>query len=98
MTPEVEPAPPVTTITPRRASHIAERRINGDLVLYDPARARVHLLNATAALAWSLCDGTRDRTAIVAALAERLSASRVVIATDVAELIRRLANDGLLVW
>jgi hypothetical protein len=98
MTPETEPARLAATITPRRAGHIVERRINGDLVLYDPARARLHLLNATAAVAWSLCDGTRDLTAIAAALAERFPASRMVIAADVAELVRRLADDGLLVW
>jgi hypothetical protein len=98
MTPGAEPEPLAATTAPRYASHIAERWINGDLVLYDPARARLHLLNATAAVAWSLCDGTRDLTAIATALAERFPASRLAIAADVAELVRRLADDGLLVW
>jgi hypothetical protein len=49
---------------PRRRSHVEERRAGEDLVLYDPAGGRLHVLNATAAAIWNLCDGSLPAPAI----------------------------------
>jgi hypothetical protein len=49
---------------PRRRSHVEERRAGEDLVLYDPAGGRLHVLNATAAAIWRLCDGSLPAPAI----------------------------------
>jgi hypothetical protein len=32
-----------------------------DLVVYDPGRGRMHVLNVTAAFIWRQCDGTRSQ-------------------------------------
>ncbi len=39
--------------------------VKDGLVVYDPATDRVHYLNATAAVVFTLCDGTREVQAIV---------------------------------
>jgi len=49
---------------PRRRPHLEERRAGDDLVLYDPAGGRLHVLNATAAAIWHLCDGSLPAPAI----------------------------------
>lgn len=49
---------------PRRRSHVEERLAGEDLVLYDPAGGRLHVLNATAAAIWRLCDGSLSAPAI----------------------------------
>jgi len=42
--------------------------VSDGLIVYDPARDRVHYLNNTAAAIFTLCDGTRDVKAIVDAV------------------------------
>lgn len=44
---------------PQRSSRIVSYEIDGEAVLFDPKRNRVHTLNATAAIVWQLCDGSR---------------------------------------
>jgi len=79
-----------------RADHVAERLLDGELVLYDPRRQRVHVLNPTAAVAWRLCDGAHTLDGIVAALAERYPRSRRAIEADVPEILRMFRTEGLL--
>jgi len=44
---------------PSRAPGIEERSAGNDLVLYDAAGGRLHVLNLTAAAIWRLCDGSK---------------------------------------
>ena len=44
---------------PSRAPGIEERTAGSDLVLYDAAVGRLHVLNLTAAAVWRLCDGSK---------------------------------------
>ncbi len=82
---------------PRRAGHLTERFVDGELVLYDPERQYVHALNATAAFIWSMCDGNRDRASIAQVLAGRYPDNRGVIERDVSAAIDALLSAGLLV-
>jgi hypothetical protein len=89
--PRPEPSP-----RPLRADHLAERLVDGELILYDPARQRVHVLNPTAAFTWRLCDGEHTDGDIVAALAERYPENRQAIEEDVAEVLGLFRTEDLL--
>jgi hypothetical protein len=43
--------------------------VSDGLIVYDPGRNRVHYLNATAAVIFTLCDGARAVTAITETVA-----------------------------
>lgn len=81
---------------PRRAHHVTERIVDGELVLYDPRRRRVHALNATAAFIWQTCDGERDQASILATLTGRYPDSREAIEADVRETLALFISEGLL--
>jgi PqqD family protein of HPr-rel-A system len=46
------------------------KRVAADLVLYDPSNGDVHMLNATAANVFQLCDGSHTPEEIARALVE----------------------------
>ena len=46
------------------------KEVGGDLVLYDPANQDVHVLNASAARVFQLCDGSHAPEDIAKALVE----------------------------
>jgi PqqD family protein of HPr-rel-A system len=46
------------------------KRVSGDLVLYDPSNGDVHMLNATAARVFQLCDGVHTPEEMAKALVE----------------------------
>lgn len=52
-------------LRPRQLPHVRERRAGSDLVLYNPVRGCMHVLNTTAAFIWRLCDGSRSQEDIV---------------------------------
>jgi hypothetical protein len=70
--------------------------LDGELVLYDPATQRVHVLNATAAFAWNMCDGGHTADDIVATLASKYPESPRQIENDVVEILRRFWDEGLI--
>jgi hypothetical protein len=81
---------------PFRDSRVAERLIDGELVLYDPTNQRVHVLNSTAAMTWLLCNGEHTAVEIVGALAERYPENRNQIEGDVPEILELFRAEGLL--
>jgi hypothetical protein len=80
----------------RRADHVTERVVDGELVLYDPRRQYVHALNSTAAFVWQACDGYRDEPAIVAELIGLYPESSQAIESDVLEILDLFLSEGLL--
>ena len=81
---------------PLKADHLAERVVDGELVLYDPQRQYVHALNPTAAFVWRGCDGEHDVASIIAELAELYPGSRQAIEEDVVEILKQFQASGLL--
>jgi hypothetical protein len=81
---------------PRRAIRIADRLVDGELVLYDPDEQRLHVLNPTAGLIWRLCDGKHQESDLVDTLADRYPRSRSAIEEDVPRIIERFRTEGLL--
>ena len=77
---------------PRRAEGLREVEIDGEVVVYDGAT--LHLLDPHAATVWQLVDGRGERR-IVRALAEAYGADRAEVARDVAALLARLREAGL---
>lgn len=86
---------PVPSVTPRRAAHVAERLVDGEMVLYDAVRRRVHVLNATAAFVWRACDGEHNQDDIVAAVRAHYP-RRTDLGCDVAEVLAHFRHEGLL--
>jgi Coenzyme PQQ synthesis protein D (PqqD) len=81
----------------RRADHVAARFVEGELVLYDARRQRVHVLNATAAATWQLCDGEHTCVEIVSALSSCYPGeSRSAIEQDVVEVLELFGVEELL--
>lgn len=73
------------------------RRVGSEWVLYDAAREKAHVLNLTAAVIWTYCDGTFERASIADAIASEvpgLDAAR--IRHDIDDALRRFADEGLL--
>jgi Coenzyme PQQ synthesis protein D (PqqD) len=73
------------------------RRVGSEWVLYDTAKERAHVLNLTAAIVWTYCDGSYDRATIADAIAGEvpgLDATR--IRHDIDDVLRRFADEGLL--
>ena len=93
---DVESICPKSSVVPQHASHITERLVDGELVLYDSKRQCLHALNPSAALVWLQCDGKHDQASIVAALIERYPGSRAQIEQDVPEVLSLFATQGLL--
>jgi Coenzyme PQQ synthesis protein D (PqqD) len=81
----------------RRADHVAARFVEGELVLYDARRQRVHVLNATAAATRQLCDGEHTCADIVRALsASYPGESKSAIEQDVVEVLDLFSLEELL--
>lgn len=58
---------------PRQPESLEVNEADDGLVVYDPAHEIVHHLNASAALIFDLCDGTRDAESIARIVGEAYS-------------------------
>jgi len=73
------------------------RRVGSEWVLYDAAREKAHVLNQTAAVIWTYCDGTFERSAIADAIAREVPGIEPTrIKDDIDDVLRRFADEGLL--
>jgi len=79
----------------RRVDGFRRETLDDEILLYNPAQARVIALNASAALVWELCDGTLSRSEIVALISEAYPEAGSV-AADVDELFATLREAGAL--
>ncbi len=81
---------------PRRRDTLAAEEIEEDLLLYDPDRDLVHLLNVTALAIWELCDGTRTTQEIARELEKLVSSGDHDIGKDVERTLGELREKGLI--
>jgi hypothetical protein len=73
------------------------RRVGSEWVLYDAAREKAHVLNQTAAVIWTYCDGTFERSSIADAIAREVPGLDTTrIRDDINDALRRFADEGLL--
>jgi hypothetical protein len=73
------------------------RRVGSEWVLFDSRADRAHVLNLTAAVVWTYCDGSLSSDAIADALARELADTEAAaIREDIERVLRRFADEGLL--
>ena len=76
---------------------VALRRVGSEWVLFDAGRDRAHVLNLTAAVVWTYCDGDHEPAAIASAIVHDVrSAEPAAIRRDIEDVLRRFAAEGLL--
>ncbi len=83
-------------LAPRPRPDIAQARFGAGVLLYETTERRMHTLNTSAALVWRRLDGLTTLWQVAGALAEVFSADRSVIEGDVAAVVGRFAELGLL--
>ena len=83
--------------TPVARHDVLLRRVGSEWVLFDARRDRAHVLNLTAAVVWTYCDGRHGTSAIAQAIAESLQDTGPdAIANDIEQVLSRFASEGLL--
>jgi hypothetical protein len=84
------------TALPRQSPGVLVAALDDRVVLYDLVTEVVHVLNASAALVWSCCDGATDLDAAADAIASATGADRATVAADVGSGVEQLRAMGLL--
>jgi hypothetical protein len=80
----------------KQAGRFTETVIDDEVVVMRLDNGEFFSLSGTAAAAWRLIDGTRDRAALIAALAARFDADESLVAADLDDFLAQLRENGLL--
>ncbi len=81
---------------PRRSPEVLAEDFDDELVLCEPVREQVVLLNEVGAAVWELCDGSVTVGEIAALLAGHTGADRERVAADVRAFVEDLVSRGFL--
>jgi hypothetical protein len=81
---------------PCRTPGYVVERIDDELLLYHSERTTVVYLNQTALLVWQLCDNRSSAADITAVLSDAFPGDADRIAQDVAQVMERLVNLGII--
>lgn len=84
------------TLLAKQAGRFTETEIDDEIVVMRLDTGEFFSLTGTAAETWRLIDGTRDRSALVKALAAGFGGGEGDIAPDVDEFLTRLKELGLI--
>jgi hypothetical protein len=84
-------------LKPFRQPDFRLETVDGEAMLYHPARTEMQYLNPTAALVWGLCDGTRSVGEIILLLQESYPEAREEIPSDVMAVLQEFKKNGCLV-
>lgn len=79
----------------RARGGVAAAELDGEVAVYDPETELLHLLDAPAAAVWQRLDGQATLAEVAAELAVRAAARADVVEHDVADLLHRLHDLGL---
>jgi hypothetical protein len=83
-------------ICPVRVDHLEIRDADDNVLVYDSAREKIHVLNRTAGFVLRLCDGTRSSPEMARSLSEATGADFSIVAGDVDAIIDTFAILKLL--
>jgi hypothetical protein len=81
---------------PTKTNGIEIRKVDADVLVYDSAHDKVHVLNRTAGHVLELCDGQRSPAQIALALSDATSADLAVVGRDVHAILREFVTLQLL--
>lgn len=82
---------------PTARPDVVLRRVGSEWVLFDARRDRAHVLNLTAALVWTYCDGTFGSAEMAATIAREVpDGATERIQDDIERTLQRFAAEGLL--
>lgn len=81
----------------KRSDRFTETDIDEEIVVMRLDNGEFFSLAGTAAVTWRLIDGTRDRGALLAALADDYDVGEASIESDVDEFLQQLKDGGLIV-
>ncbi len=82
---------------PTARDDVLLRRVGSEWVLFDARHERAHVLNLTAAVVWTYCDGSHGSDAIADAVAGAVEgADPPTLRSDIELVLRRFADEGLL--
>jgi hypothetical protein len=82
---------------PTARDDVMLRRVGSEWVLFDARRDKAHVLNLTAAVVWTYCDGAHPTDAIASEIARAMdSAEPGALLPDIETVLRRFADEGLL--
>lgn len=82
---------------PAARNDVLLRRVGNEWVLFDASHGRAHVLNLTAAVVWTYCDGQHPSDAIAEAIGREIADAppKPDIRADVNKVLRRFADEGL---
>ncbi len=81
---------------PRQMPDITASDLDDELVLYNLRTDQVHVLNATAAAIWELCDGSLSVREIAAVLADACQVPLARVEPDVQNMLAEFHQAGLI--
>jgi Coenzyme PQQ synthesis protein D (PqqD) len=84
------------TAIAKLTERFTETAIDDEIVIMRLDNGEFFSLSGTAAALWRLIDGTRDKASLIAAAANEYDVAEIEIETDVDDLLRQLAETGLL--
>ena len=76
---------------------IVEEMDDNEILLYSPTTHKAIHLNATAAVIWKLCDGSRNVRDVVDCLGTQFPDAKVGMTNDIKAAIDQLLCDGVLI-
>jgi hypothetical protein len=85
------------SFVPRIGPDVSSIQLDDETVLYDGLSRRLIVLNGTASLVWSCCNGTSPIETIIADLAGAYGVLPETIQPEIVDLFERLDAEGLLV-
>lgn len=85
----------MTALT-KRIGRFTETGVDDEIIVMRLDNGEIFALSGTAAAAWRLIDGKRDREALLADLAAEFAADESHIKSDVDELLERLKDSRLI--
>lgn len=81
---------------PHHSPDLVEERVEDQLVVYDPWRDRVHLLNTSAAAVLDLCDGKTTVAEIIGTFKSILPENGFDCEQEVPRILGEMLDQGLL--
>jgi len=81
-----------------KKGEISQRPLGNELMLYDKASDKIHVLNETGAILWNLLDGSKSISDLENAIAVQFKNIPLdQVATDTRELLENLVKEKLII-